>query len=258
MTGAPERTPGSWANGSSAPVGVAVQNEEVVPVGRAVEVEPAVAIALFGDGLPQARAYVELLAGPGTVRGLIGPREAGRLWTRHLINSVLLADLVPGFASVADIGSGAGLPGIPLAIARPDCRVVLVEPLERRALFLTEAVRILQLKNVQVVRGRAEHLDQVRAMDVVTSRALAPLATVGSLSAPLLRPGGLLLAIKGASAAEEVTRDAEALSRAGLGEITVQELGGDRVATPTVIVRAVRASTAAAGGVRPRRTRVSR
>ena len=188
-----------------------------------------------------ARAYVELLAGPGTVRGLIGPREAGRLWTRHLINSVLTSELVPSAASIADIGSGAGLPGIPLAIARPDCRVVLVEPLERRVRFLIEAVEHLELSNVSVVRGRADQVvGQLAPVDAATSRALAPLASVGRWSAPLLRTGGLMLAIKGASAAEEIARDQEALTRSGLGQVTRHDLTRAGVVDPTVVVRSVR------------------
>ncbi len=248
MTGATGRTPEPRPGDGSAP-----------PAIRAVENEPAVAADLFGAGLTRARAYVQLLAGPGTVRGLIGPREADRLWTRHLINSVLVAELVPPSALVIDVGSGAGLPGIPLAIARPDCRVILVEPLERRVRFLIEALDQLELTNARVVRGRAEQvIAEVEPADVVTSRALAPLAKVAEWSAPLLRPGGLMLAIKGSSAGEEIDRDIAALTRAGLIEVSRHDLGGDQVgAAPAVVVRAVRGAHAGPGSARSRRPRVS-
>lgn len=249
MTGATGRTPEPLPVDGSAP-----------PAIRAVENEPAVAADLFGAGLARARAYVRLLAGPGTVRGLIGPREADRLWTRHLINSVLVAELVPPSALVIDVGSGAGLPGIPLAIARPDCRVILVEPLERRVRFLIEALDQLELTNARVVRGRAEQvIAEVAPADVVTSRALAPLAKVAEWSAPLLRPSGLMLAIKGSSAGEEIDRDLAALTRAGLIEVSRHDLGGDQVgAAPAVVVRAVRGAHAEPGSARSRRPRVSR
>lgn len=225
----------------SVELGSGTQPVETSPAGSAVEPEPAAVAGLFGVGLAQARAYVQLLAGPGTIRGLIGPREADRLWTRHMINSVLVAEMVPPSALVVDVGSGAGLPGIPLAIARPDCRIVLVEPLDRRVRFLIEALDLLELTNTRVVRGRAEQvITEVAPADVVTSRALAPLATVGEWSAPLLRPGGLMLAVKGASAGDEIDRDAAALARAGLDEITRHDLGGGQVVAPTVVVRAVR------------------
>ena len=158
---------------------------------------------MFSSGrLPLAERYAELLATDGVVRGLIGPREAPRLWERHLVNCALLADLVPRDSTVCDIGSGAGLPGLVLAIARPDLRVTLVEPLLRRTTFLEEVVADLGLDHVEVVRGRAESLHGRRRFDVVTSRAVAPLGRLLDWSMPLVAPTGALVAMKGSSVAE--------------------------------------------------------
>ena len=147
-----------------------------------------------------------LLATDGVVRGLIGPREVPRLWERHLVNCALLGLGVPRGVTVADVGSGAGLPGLVLAIGRPDLRVTLVEPLLRRTTFLTEAVEHLALANVEVVRDRAEALHGQRSFDVVTSRAVAPLDRLARWCLPLVVPGGRMLAMKGSSAADEVAR----------------------------------------------------
>ena len=155
------------------------------------------------DRLPLAERFAELLATAGVERGLIGPREAPRLWDRHLLNCAMLAEAVPPGVSVADLGSGAGLPGLVLAIARPDLRMTLVEPLERRTTFLEEVVAELALP-VEVVRGRAEALHGVRVFDVVTSRALAPLDRLLAWSMPLVAPEGVMLAMKGRSLEEEI------------------------------------------------------
>jgi 16S rRNA (guanine527-N7)-methyltransferase len=151
-----------------------------------------------------AEAYAALLADDGVVRGLIGPREAPRLWERHLLNCAVLAELIDEGADVADIGSGAGLPGLVLAVVRPDLRLTLVEPLLRRATFLQDAVDRLGLDNVEVVRARAEELHGKREFSVVTSRAVAPLDRLLDWSMPLVRQGGCLLAMNGSSAAEEI------------------------------------------------------
>jgi 16S rRNA (guanine527-N7)-methyltransferase len=147
--------------------------------------------------------YVDLLAGPGVERGLIGPRETGRLWDRHVLNSLALAGLIGEGSEVVDVGSGAGLPGLPVAIARPDLSVTLLEPLLRRSAFLEEAVADLDLGDrVRVVRGRAE--DHPEQYDHVLARAVAPLPRLLGWCLPLLRRSGTLLALKGRSAAEEV------------------------------------------------------
>lgn len=223
--------------------------------GGAVESEPLAATAVFGDRVDGARAYVELLATAGIERGLIGPRESGRLWSRHVLNCAVVAELVPAGARVVDIGSGAGLPGIPLAIARPDCRVDLVEPLERRAAFLAEAVERLGLTGCRVVRGRAEELAAdpgLRGADVVTSRAVAPLGRLVAWSAPLARQGGVVLALKGTSASDEVIRDAAQLRAAGLADVEVIEIGAGIVDPPTWVVRGI---VTAAGPTAARRAR---
>ncbi len=202
-----------------------------------MEPEPAGAAVVFGERIDLARRYAQALASDGVVRGLIGPREPERLWTRHLLNSAALAavigeavigeavigEAVIGDAvTVVDIGSGAGLPGIPLAIARPDLRVTLVEPLERRVRFLLEVVAELQLTGCRVIRGRADEvIADCGNADVVTSRAVAPLHRLAEWSAPLARDGGVMLALKGATAAEELDRDRAALTAAGLVDAEV-------------------------------------
>jgi 16S rRNA (guanine527-N7)-methyltransferase len=193
--------------------------------------------------------YADLLATDGVVRGLIGPREVGRLWSRHLANCAVLEELVPPGAVVADVGSGAGLPGLPLAIVRPDLRVVLVEPLLRRATFLAEAVAALGLGDrVEVRRGRAE--EQTLAVDVVTARAVAPLDRLAGWTLPLARVGGTLLALKGEGAADEVTASAAALERLGGGQTEVLTCGAGVVDPPTTVVRVVRLTAGRRRGAR--------
>jgi len=195
---------------------------------------------VFSDTLPRAEAYADLLARVGTVRGLIGPREVPRLWERHLVNCALVTDLVPVGARVCDIGSGAGLPGLVMAIRRPDLDVTLVEPLLRRTTFLGEAVEALALTNVSVVRGRAESLHGKQSFDVVTSRAVAPMARLSQWSLPLVRSGGEFLAMKGSSVQAELDSAAKAI-RAGRGVLDgVVEIGGDLVDPPVRIVRVVK------------------
>src|SRR6476661_6344516 len=171
-----------------------------------VAAAPRSAEALFGSRLGGAQRYAEILAGAGVERGLLGPREVDRLWDRHILNSAAVAELLDVDKGVADIGSGAGLPGIPLALARPDLRLTLIEPLLRRSEFLREVVDDLGL-GIMVVRGRAEEQavrQQVGEMDAVVSRAVASLDKVTKWSVPLLRPGGRMLAIKGERAASEL------------------------------------------------------
>jgi 16S rRNA (guanine527-N7)-methyltransferase len=200
----------------------------------------AEAIAEFGDSLAKARRYVELLATDGVTRGLIGPRETSRLWDRHLLNCALVAELVPDEGELVDIGSGAGLPGIVLAMLRPRLRVVLLEPLLRRSVFLEECVRVLDLPNATVIRARAEEKAASRiSADVATARAVAPLERLVGWAAPLLRPGGQLLAIKGQSAAAELEAAEPVLSRLGVRSAQVREAGHGRVVATTTIVRVV-------------------
>lgn len=206
-------------------------------VSRETPPTPDAARGVFSHALPVAEAYAQRLATDGVVRGLIGPREAARLWERHLLNCAVVAEAVPQGAALCDIGSGAGLPGIPVALTRPDVRVTLVEPLLRRTTFLEEVVRGLGLENVEVVRSRAEDLHGIRTFDVVTSRAVAPLPKLLRWSVPLVRAGGLVLAMKGSSAAEEVAGASKELSRLGVTRAEVIEVGASVVEPPTVLVR---------------------
>lgn len=217
--------------------------------GGCVEQEPAIAGVVFGGALPAARRYVELLAGPGTVRGLIGPREGGRLWSRHVLNCAVAAEAIPEGARVVDIGSGAGLPGIPMALARPDLRVDLVEPLLRRTSFLDEVVGELGVTDrCRVIRGRAEDVVHTAGgADVVTARAVAPLAKLAAWAAPLLREGGLFLALKGLSAADEVERDGAAMERVGITGLLVRTEGGGLLEEATTVVLGRRTGTGTSG-----------
>lgn len=197
---------------------------------------------VFGPRADIASTYAEILRTVAVERGLVGPREGERVWARHLLNCVAVADLLPHGAHVVDVGSGAGLPGLVLAIARPDLRVTLVEPLLRRATFLSETVTRLGLE-VQVVRGRAEDQSTRSAVghaDVVVSRALAPLAKVMAWCGPLTRVGGAVLAMKGASAQEELDRDAVAVKRLGMSAPELVECRAGRHGAPTWVVRALR------------------
>lgn len=192
---------------------------------------------MFSAALPLAERFAHLLATEATVRGLIGPREVPRLWERHLLNCAVVADVLPQGATVADIGSGAGLPGLVLAIRRPDLAVTLVEPLLRRTTFLEEAVAELGLDHVEVVRARAEGLAGRSSFDVVTSRAVAPLDRLARWSLPLVRPGGEMVAMKGSSAEEELESARSALRKLG-GQVRGIELLGQRLLhTPVTVVR---------------------
>ncbi|MDQ2583065.1 16S rRNA (guanine(527)-N(7))-methyltransferase RsmG [Saccharothrix yanglingensis] len=193
---------------------------------------------VFGEHYDKALAFTALLTEHGVERGLIGPREVDRLWERHVLNSAVVAELLPEGSRVVDVGSGAGLPGLPLAIVRPDLDLTLLEPMARRVAWLTECVDALGL-DVTVLRGRAEEKPVVDALsdsDVVTARAVAPLDRLARWCLPLLRPGGLLVALKGESAAEEVERDAEAVRRAGGVRPRVTSCGGDVLELPTTVV----------------------
>ena len=198
------------------------------------------------------QAYAELLATEGVLRGVIGPREVPRLWERHLVNCAVVADMIPPGAEVDDVGSGAGLPGIVLAVQRPDIRVTLVEPLLRRTVFLEEAVAELGLPNVVVVRQRAQERALSRpSRDVVTARAVAPLERLVGWCIPLLKPGGVLLALKGSTAAEELRATQDALRRLGVvGEVL--GVGSGVANPPTTVIRVSRVPVRAAPRERTR------
>nr|WP_239158875.1 16S rRNA (guanine(527)-N(7))-methyltransferase RsmG [Actinoplanes humidus] len=213
----------------------------------------AAAGRVFGDRLELAGRFAELLVTEGVVRGLIGPREAPRVWERHLINCGVMSEMIPLGASVIDVGSGAGLPGIVLAVARPDLTITLVEPLARRTAFLSEAVTALGLDStVTVLRGRAEDVagGPPAPADVVTARAVAPLDRLAGWCLPLAAIGGRLLALKGASAEEEIAEHRDEIARLGGGEPTVRLCGAGLIDPPATVVEIVRERPVVAPGPR--------
>ena len=209
------------------------RSPEVAPVAAAPP--PVEAERVFGPQLPVAQRYAELLVGPGVERGLVGPRETGRIWERHLLNCAVVAAAVPAGSVVFDIGSGAGLPGVAIAIVRPDLEITLVEPLQRRFDFLVETAQVLSLPRVHVLRARAEDVDPAGA-DVVTARAVAPLARLAAWCLPLLRPGGALLALKGARAAQELGDAEPELRNLGASSWRIERMGLDVLEHPTTVV----------------------
>jgi len=225
-----------------------VKHGEVSPAPQAADI-------FFGPRVELVQRYAEILAGAGVERGLLGPREIDRLWDRHLFNSAAVAELLEPGERVADIGSGAGLPGIPLALARPDLRLTLVEPLLRRSEFLREVVDELGI-DVAVVRGRAEELtvrERVGEMDAVVSRAVASLDKLTKWSMPLLRVDGRMLAIKGERAEDEIRAHRRVMASLGAADERVMRCGESLLNPPVTVVVARRAATRAATR-RPRRT----
>ncbi len=204
--------------------------------GPDIPATPAVAATVFGPRLATAVAYVGLLADTGISHGLIGPREAPRLWSRHVLNSAVVAPAFAADARVADVGSGAGLPGIPLAIARPDLHVVLVEPLLRRTVWLTTAVAELGITNVEVHRGRAESLWGAERFGHVTARAVARTSELARITLPLLQAGGSLVALKGENVVAELDDDAAMLRSLGASRWGVSRFGAGVVDPETVVL----------------------
>lgn len=200
---------------------------------------PKAASQVFGDRLALAEAYHQSLATTAAERGFIGPKEVGRLWERHILNCAVISEAFEENLKVADIGSGAGLPGIPLAIARPDLKITLIEPLLKRSTYLNEIVAELGLDNVTVVRGRAEDQPQA-SFDAVTSRAVAPLGKLAGWSLPLLQGGGAMIAMKGESVAEELERDAKLIEKAGGANAEIFTVGAATLDRPTTLIRIVR------------------
>jgi 16S rRNA (guanine527-N7)-methyltransferase len=199
--------------------------------------ESKAAQTVFGERLDLAERYVGHLATSGIERGLLGPREVPRLWNRHVLNCAVVASLIGPDAAVADVGSGAGLPGLTLALARPDLRLTLIEPLERRVVWLNEVVDDLGLDNVTVVRTRAELAADEVSADVVTSRAVSALDKLARLSIPLLHGSGEMLAIKGRSAADEVEKAAKVIRKLGGRETEILTVGDGLLEEPTTVVR---------------------
>lgn len=201
--------------------------------------EHSAALSIFGDRLGLAQRYVEHLATSGTERGLIGPREIPRLWSRHVLNCAVIERGIAQGSQVADVGSGAGLPGLCLAIARPDLELTLIEPLERRCIWLQEVVDDLALDNVSVMRTRAELAVGKISADVVTARAVSALTNLAGLTIPLLGGKGVVVAIKGRSAADEIEKATKVIRKLGGRETTVVTVGEGLLAEPTTVVRIV-------------------
>ncbi|PZF14393.1 16S rRNA (guanine(527)-N(7))-methyltransferase RsmG [Curtobacterium sp. MCLR17_034] len=203
-----------------------------------LEAEPAAAAPLFGDQIEVARSFTNELARRGEELGLIGPLELPRLWTRHILNSALLAPLLEARGRVADVGSGAGLPGLVLAIARPDVEFVLIEPMERRTDWLRSESGRLGLQNVTVLRGRAEDVADDVVVDQVTARAVSALSKLIPLTVPLVRSGGQLILMKGARVDEEIEKARKVILRKRLSDVEVLELGEGVVDETTRVFRA--------------------
>lgn len=229
-------------------------------VSRETPPTPETAAGVFVDALETAERYAELLAGPASTRGLMGPREVPRLWERHLLNCALVTDLIAPGATVCDVGSGAGLPGLVMAIRRPELQVTLLEPLLRRTVFLEEAVATLGLSNVEVVRGRAEELRGARNFDVVTSRAVAGMDRLLEWSLPLSDAGGVVLAMKGETAQQELDDASGTIARLGGRNPEVLTLEHPGLSSPTTVVRveAGRSGRIASDTASPRAHKASR
>lgn len=220
---------------SCSPSGSPTFHVEQTP-SRVVPEAPDGARLLFGDQLGAIKAYAATLADTGVDHGLIGPREVPRLWDRHLLNCGAVTELIAADSTVADLGSGAGLPGLVLAIARPDLHIVLLEPLQRRVTWLETTIKDLHLENVVVRRDRADQATDLQ-VDVVTSRAVAALPKLARWSLPLLREHGTMLALKGSSAEAELASAVQMLKQAGATSCDVVQCGGKIIDPPATVIR---------------------
>lgn len=199
------------------------------------ELEPAAAELIFGDQIGKARLYFDALVRDGDLLGLLGPREMPKLWTRHILNSAVVAELVAPGQTVADVGSGAGLPGIPMALAQPQAQFTLIEPMERRSDWLKRAVQDLELTNVRVHRARAEEIAEV--FDVVTARAVSALPNLLRMCVPMTKHGGEVIALKGSKAADEIQDAKKLQKKLGIASFEIVRLGGEFLTDPTLVVR---------------------
>ena len=200
------------------------------------EAEPESAKAVFGPQIEKARAFAQKLANDSDDLGLLGPRELDKLWSRHILNSAVVAETVNPGDHVADVGSGAGLPGIPMAIALPEAQFVLIEPMERRSTWMLEVIQQLGLTNVEVRRARAEEVLDLK-FDVVTARAVAALDKLLRLTVPLLKPGGSLISLKGSKAADEIEAARKLQKKLGIASFEIQICGEKFLAEPTSVVK---------------------
>ena len=209
----------------------------MTPDPEGLEAEPEVAAALFGDRIEVARSYTADLARRGEELGLIGPLELPRLWSRHIVNCVLVAPLLrPG--TTGDVGSGAGLPGLVLAIARPDVHLVLIEPMERRVDWLRSESAELGLDNVTVVRARAEEAKLDAPLDQVTARAVTALAKLIPATARLVRHGGEMIFMKGSRVDAEIAAAQKVIRSHRLSGVEVLVLGEGIAPESTRVFRA--------------------
>lgn len=199
------------------------------------ELEPAAAELIFGDQIGKARLYFDALVRDGDLLGLLGPREMPKLWTRHILNSAVVAELLAPGQTVADVGSGAGLPGIPMALAQPQAQFTLIEPMERRSDWLKRVVQDLELTNVRVHRARAEEVAEV--FDVVTARAVSALPNLLRMCVPMTKHGGEVIALKGSKAAEEIQDSKKLQKKLGIASFEIVRLGGEFLTDPTLVVR---------------------
>jgi len=199
------------------------------------ELEPAAAELIFGDQIGKARLYFEALVRDGDLLGLLGPREMPKLWTRHILNSAVVAELVSPGQTVADVGSGAGLPGIPMALAQPQAHFTLIEPMERRSDWLKRVVQDLELNNIRVHRARAEEVAEV--FDVVTARAVSALPNLLRMCVPMTKHGGEVIALKGSKAAEEIQDTKKLQKKLGIASFEIVRVGGEFLTDPTLVVR---------------------
>ena len=199
------------------------------------ELEPIEAAAVFGDRIDLARGYAAALVRDSDLLGLLGPREMPRLWSRHILNSAVVAELVPSGKTVCDIGSGAGLPGIPMAIVLPDTLFTLIEPMERRSDWLISVIDELGLKNVEVIRARAEEVGEV--FDIAAARAVSALPKLLRMCIPLVRHGGEILALKGSKAAEEIEEAKRIQKKLGVESFKIEFAGARLLSEPTLVVR---------------------
>lgn len=200
-----------------------------------VEHEPAAAAQIFGPNIDKARAYTAALVADGETLGLLGPREYPRIWTRHVLNSAVVAELVPAGVTVADVGSGAGLPGIPMALVQPEAHFTLIEPMERRSDWLKEQVEKLGLTNVSVLRARAEEVGEV--FDVVTARAVKALPQLLQMCVPMTRHGGQIIALKGEKAQLEIDDSKRLMKKLDISSFDIVFTGEQFLDEPTRVVR---------------------
>ncbi len=198
------------------------------------ETEPAVAGEIFGANIGKARIYFNALVRDSDELGLLGPREMPKLWSRHILNSAVVAELVPAGKTCADVGSGAGLPGIPMAIAQPDAEFILIEPMERRSNWLKKMVDEIGLTNVRVIRARAEEVGEV--FDIVTARAVSALPKLLRMTVPLTRDGGEIIALKGSKAGEEIDESKKLTKKLKIKSFEIVQVGTAHLAEPTTVV----------------------